>query len=286
MCTFSPLSSSPSPMFSLAGQISAPKLKLDHREITLEITQDTREDSANNQDDSNEEVEPIDSWEEEDDAEPEVGDGGDGGGVVLKNCPWGQQALAICREVLLQFANDMELYSFKTSFRGYIYVRLDKFSNEYGCPSMEEIESFSRQYKKRLDEVGATGEIPDDLALEVSSPGADRLLRVPDDLSRFKDMPMVVSYMEDSDAKCSEKTGVYFLDSIETESGSCVWKMADVKENRNPSAKGRTMSRKQKDWRLKLPNANVKRLGLNLMVQQVIYIMCPESLFLQYKDEE
>lgn len=39
----------------------------------------------------------------------------------------------------------------------------------YGCPSMEEIESFSRQYKKRLDEVGARGEIPDDLALEVIS---------------------------------------------------------------------------------------------------------------------
>ena len=32
----------------------------------------------------------------------------------------------------------------------------------YGCPSMDEIEAFSRQYKKSLDE-----EIPDDLALEV-----------------------------------------------------------------------------------------------------------------------
>lgn len=32
---------------------------------------------------------------------------------------------------------------------------------------MEEIENFSRQYKKRLEEVGAEGEIPDDLALEV-----------------------------------------------------------------------------------------------------------------------
>lgn len=32
---------------------------------------------------------------------------------------------------------------------------------------MEEIESFSRKYKKTLDEVGATEEIPYDLALEV-----------------------------------------------------------------------------------------------------------------------
>lgn len=37
----------------------------------------------------------------------------------------------------------------------------------YGCPSIDEIESFSKQYKTKLDEIGATGEIPDDLALEV-----------------------------------------------------------------------------------------------------------------------
>ncbi|XP_059648738.1 uncharacterized protein LOC132294775 isoform X2 [Cornus florida] len=112
------------------------------------------------------EVEPIDSWEEEDEAEPEIGDGGDGGGVVLQNCPWGEHALSIAHEVLLQFGDDMKLYSFKTTPRGYIYVRLDKLPNKYGCPSMEEIEDYSRQYKKRLEELGAAGEIPDDLALE------------------------------------------------------------------------------------------------------------------------
>ncbi|XP_028065245.1 uncharacterized protein LOC114268305 isoform X3 [Camellia sinensis] len=117
-------------------------------------------------DELDDEVEPIDLWEEEDDAEPEIGDGGDGGGVVLQNCPWGERALSIAHEILLQFGDDMKLYAFKTTPRGYIYVRLDKLSNEYGCPSVEEIESYSHQYKKRLDEVGALGEIPDDLALE------------------------------------------------------------------------------------------------------------------------
>ncbi|GFY88748.1 uncharacterized protein family UPF0090 [Actinidia rufa] len=81
-------------------------------------------------DEKDEEVEPIDIWEEEDDAEPEIGDGGDGGGVVLQNCLWGERALSIAREVLLQFSDDMELFSFKTTPRGYIYVRLDKLSNE------------------------------------------------------------------------------------------------------------------------------------------------------------
>lgn len=32
---------------------------------------------------------------------------------------------------------------------------------------MEELECYNQKYKKRLDEVGALGEIPDDLALEV-----------------------------------------------------------------------------------------------------------------------
>ncbi|KAM7468466.1 hypothetical protein LguiB_016028 [Lonicera macranthoides] len=211
---------------------------------------------------TNEEIEPIDSWEEEEDeAEAKIGDGGDGGGVVLQNCPWGERALSLAREVLLQFGDGMELFSFKTTPRGYIYVRLDKLSNEYGCPSMEEIESYSREYKKRVDEVGALGEIPNDLALEVSSPGAERLLKVPDDLDRFKDMPMRVSYVEEVGP---EKNGVFYVESVETESGSCAWRLADVKENRDPSAKGRPLSRKQKDWRLKLPYAMFKKVTLYL----------------------
>ncbi|XP_009621549.1 uncharacterized protein [Nicotiana tomentosiformis] len=210
-------------------------------------------------------VEPIDLWEEEEeDAEPEIGDGGDGGGIVLQNCPWGEQALSIARDVLLQFGDDMELYAFKTSPRGYIYVRLDKLPNEYGCPSMDEMEEFSRQYKKKLDEAGALGKIPDDLALEVSSPGAERLLKVPDDLSRFKDMPMRVSYIEEMNSRNLEKDGIFFLESVDAELGSCMWKLADVKENRDPAAKGRPLSRKQKDWRLKLPYAMVKRVTLYL----------------------
>ncbi|KAL3511031.1 hypothetical protein ACH5RR_030432 [Cinchona calisaya] len=213
-------------------------------------------------DDTNE-VEPID-WEEEEEVEPKIGDGGDGGGVVLQNCAWGEKALSIAHEVLQQFGDDTKLYAFKTSPRGYIYVRLDKLSKEYGCPSMDELESFSKEYKTRLDEVGTTGEIPDDLALDVSSPGAERLLKVPDDLDRFKEMAMRVSYVENSEMQCPEKDGVFLLESIEKESGCCVWKLADVKENRDPSAKGRPMSRKQKDWRLRLPYDMFKQVTLFL----------------------
>lgn len=60
----------------------------------------------------------------------QIGDGGDGGGVALHNVPWGQRALFIAEEVLKQFSEDIELYAFKTTPRGYVYVRLDKLTNE------------------------------------------------------------------------------------------------------------------------------------------------------------
>ncbi|XP_016202910.1 uncharacterized protein LOC107643698 isoform X4 [Arachis ipaensis] len=119
-------------------------------------------------DEASEEGETTDDgWEEEDDSEPMIGDGGDGGGVALHNVPWGQRALSVAKDILKEFNEDIELYAFKTSPRGYVYVRLDKLTNEYGCPSMEELERYNQEYKKRLDEVGALGEIPEDLALEV-----------------------------------------------------------------------------------------------------------------------
>lgn len=100
--------------------------------------------------------------------------------------------------------------------------------------------------------------------VKVSSPGAERLIKVPDDLSRFKDRPMRVSYIEEMNSRKVEKNGIFFMESIDAESGSCVWKLADVKENRDPASKGRPLSRKQKDWRLKLPYAMVKKVILYL----------------------
>ncbi|KAG4165451.1 hypothetical protein ERO13_A13G083700v2 [Gossypium hirsutum] len=121
----------------------------------------------------------TDEWEEEDETvEPKVGDGGDGGGIVLQGLPWGESALSIAHDALKLFSDDIKLYAFKTTPRGYIYVRLDKLSDEYGCPSMEELQSYSQEYKKRLDEAGERREIPDDLALQVSSPGAERILKI------------------------------------------------------------------------------------------------------------
>lgn len=87
---------------------------------------------------------------------------------------------------------------------------------------------------------------------------------MPDDLYRFRDMPMNICYVKDEGPHCQEKHGVFFLDSVDTDSETCIWRLADVKENRDPQSKGRALSRKQKDWRLKLPYTTSRSVTLYL----------------------
>jgi hypothetical protein len=51
-----------------------------------------------------------------------------------------------------------------------IMIYLSGNLNRYGCPGVEEIERFNRLYKQKLDEIIERGEIPLDLAVEVSHP--------------------------------------------------------------------------------------------------------------------
>ncbi|KAK8957545.1 hypothetical protein KSP39_PZI000455 [Platanthera zijinensis] len=206
-------------------------------------------------------------WEEEEETEPAMGDGGDGGGVVLGNVKWGEHALSLAREVLHSFGDDIALYAFKVSPKGYIYVRLDRLTNRYGCPDIEEIENFNKLYKKRLDEAGEAGAIPTDMALEVSSPGAERLLDFSRDLNRFREMAMWVRYLEENENPGQHKQPVervLVFESMEGGAECCVFKLADVKENRAELGKGRPLTRKLKDWRLGLPFKSILRIKLYL----------------------
>ncbi|KAK3126401.1 hypothetical protein QOZ80_7AG0556010 [Eleusine coracana subsp. coracana] len=211
-------------------------------------------------------------WEDSEDegVEPEIGDGGDGGGVVLRDVKWGERALAAAQEVLADhFGDDFAMFAFKVSPKGYVYVRIDKLTTRYGCPGVEEIEKFNRLYKQKLDEIIERGEIPLDLAIEVSSPGAERLLKVPEDLDRFKDMAMRLQYhVEDGDDLVPKqnllKDGIFLLESVDAQAEHCVWKLADVKENRAEAGKGRPLNRKQRDWRLQTSFKAVKKVTLYL----------------------
>ncbi|XP_044965965.1 uncharacterized protein LOC123426231 [Hordeum vulgare subsp. vulgare] len=215
---------------------------------------------------SGEEEECVAEWEEDEDegADAEIGDGGDGGGVVLRDVKWGARALLAAEEILGEhFGDDIAMFAFKVSPKGYVYVRLDKLTSRYGCPGIEEIENFNRLYKQKLDEIIERGEIPLDLALEISSPGAERLLKVPGDLDRFKDMAMRVQYLAEGDGLVSDQVdGIFMLESVDIQTEHCVWKLADVNENR--AGKGRPLNRKQRDWRLQTSFDAVRKATLYL----------------------
>lgn len=95
---------------------------------------------------------------------------------------------------------------------------------------------------------------------QVSSPGAERLLKIPDDLERFKELPVRVRYTSD---EYGTVDSVLLLDSVDARSANCVWKLANVKENRAGN-KGRPFTRKQKDCRLHLPFPQINRVSLYL----------------------
>jgi len=82
-------------------------------------------------------------------------------------------ALEICREEI----GDIEVYSFRVNPANYrVYIRLDKMKDRYGSPSMDDIVLFTRKLNALLEENDA----PPEIELEVSSPGAERVVRVPE----------------------------------------------------------------------------------------------------------
>ncbi|KAG8378142.1 hypothetical protein BUALT_Bualt08G0107300 [Buddleja alternifolia] len=188
-------------------------------------------------------------------AEPFAGDGAGGGGISLAGTAWDKKALEIAEEIAVSFDGDLGIYAFKTLLNATIQVRVERLTNKSGSPNMKDIEDFSTAYRARLDEAEATGSIPGNISLEVSSPGVERIVRIPQDLDRFKDRNLYVKYVTQvvESGSSSEHDGIFRLISFDSEASSCTWGLADVRVNREKSGKGRPLSKKQKEWRLVTP---------------------------------
>jgi len=158
--------------------------------------------------------------------------------VVVENDDWGQKALD-CALSILQKREDLELYAFRAmSANKRVDIRIDKLTDTYGSPSLDEIGEFSRDFNESLESVigeEAAGQIE----IEVSSPGADRAVKVPDELTRFQSLPMVVRSLDNPDSR------IFNFVEMKAEDMT-VWKYADVKANRS-LGKGRGLSKKQKE---------------------------------------
>ncbi|KAL3641158.1 hypothetical protein CASFOL_016126 [Castilleja foliolosa] len=185
-------------------------------------------------------------------AEPFAGDGAGGGGISLAGTTWDKRALDIAEEVTVSFDGELGIYAFKTLLNATVQVRIERFTNKSGSPNMTDIEDFTKRYRARLDEAEAAGSIPGNITLEVSSPGVERVVRVPQDLERFKDRNLYVKYVAEivNTDSSPELDGVFNLISYDLNASSCTWGIANVRLNRERSGKGRPLSKKQKEWRL------------------------------------
>ncbi|KAK3277415.1 hypothetical protein CYMTET_14578 [Cymbomonas tetramitiformis] len=175
---------------------------------------------------------------------------------------WAEAALKCAQAALLneKLESEFQLYSFKVNVRTFqVYVRLDKLEDKYGSPTLEEIRIVSRDFNQRMEEE----QIPhwEDIAVEVSTPGAERDVQVPDQLMRFKGLPMRVAYRPDPDDNDSEKAS--FLDLQSVEDDVSIWRLADVRANR-PDGKGRKLSKKKLTTDIPIPVSNILKCNLHI----------------------
>jgi ribosome maturation factor RimP len=182
---------------------------------------------------------------------------------------WGQTILTAVQK-LLSTDDTLEIYSFRVIQRSKrVDIRLDKLTNKYGSPSLDEVGTFSRNLNVELEAVmgeEAAGEIE----IEVSSPGAERFVKVPEEFERFGEMPMLVEYdsIGEEGGKERKKTVLQFQNVVdgegEKEQGGLKskWTLADVRANR--SGKGRVLNKKQRETVIDIPVKDIIQVNLHV----------------------
>jgi ribosome maturation factor RimP len=91
-------------------------------------------------------------------------------------------------------------------------IELDGINDPRGAVNIRDCEEYSRRFVDLLDrailEEGVRNILPDDLtpenySLEVSSCGVERRLTIPEDLERFRELPLKIKFLKD-DKKITE----------------------------------------------------------------------------------
>jgi ribosome maturation factor RimP len=124
------------------------------------------------------------------------------GTILVGTNAVGTQVYEAAEKAISQLMEDqgvnLAIFSFGfEASQGKAYLRLDKLDNKYGSPTLDEIDMVSRKYGEVLaQELGEA--VADDIEVEVSSPGAERQLVIPQDLTRFGDLALCVELPKDS----------------------------------------------------------------------------------------
>jgi len=135
-----------------------------------------------------------------------------------------------------------------------ISVVLDKPGNQWGTPDIQDCENFSRKYSEYLERFVAEKLLADDYTLEVSSPGAERVLPDQTSWERFKSLPMKVNYIDQNDR---EQWGV--LNYKGEKEGGYIWSRYTTKKERKLK-KGAAGKKNTGDFALKTEQIKSVRL--------------------------
>lgn len=176
---------------------------------------------------------------------------------------WAELALDCANATLAECGEAMgetTLYSFKVNPRTKrVYIRLDKLRDKFGAPLLEDLTLFSRNFNARLD---ALEQHTDDIEIEVSSPGAERIVWIPDELERFKELPMEVTYKIEREGKPPVyERQVLSFDRVEGD--QVIWHLANVRANR-PDGKGRAISKKKLAADIAIPIAAITKANVHI----------------------
>ncbi|WP_081103997.1 ribosome maturation factor RimP [Leptospira weilii] len=148
--------------------------------------------------------------------------------------------MTVSREEISSILDDVlflpvKLYSLKVNQRpnhSLIEVVLDNLEHPYGSVSLLECEQVSRKLKEELERIS-----PDlDFTLKVSSAGAERKLNLPEDIDRFRGIPVRLVFRSGESEKHQE--GIFrivnrdgdqvFLEKFQKEKKSAVKKQTTL----------------------------------------------------------
>ncbi|KAK9823937.1 hypothetical protein WJX72_006504 [[Myrmecia] bisecta] len=205
--------------------------------------------------DFEEDLEGLSDLDELDDADA------NGHGIDTGKVDWGVLGLDAAKRVLESPAfGHLQLFSYTAvGASKRVDVRLDKPEDKFGSPTLDDISDFSRSYITEFDQ--ALGSQAGTISVQVSSPGAERPVRVPDDLLRFKDLPMKVDYRSED----KSLHGVLQLVQLDSDAQTTEWRLADVRANRSGAGKGRTkLTKKAAEQRFTIPVADLQGVRLHM----------------------
>lgn len=123
----------------------------------------------------------------------------------------------------------LDLYSFKLvrkSSHFLIEIALDNLENRFGSVSLSDCEVLSKKLTVRLDELYPE----ENYTIQISSAGAERQLRLPKDLYRFKDLPMKMFFLDSTGMSRSGIFNILHLDEKEIEIQTFLGKKKSAKK--------------------------------------------------------